>query len=442
VPVLIQQTKRVKILSACQAICSTATLLLVAVQGDDYGLLGQNALLWMSSCFCSAFGWHGAKHKLKHSVIVYVVCSIWVFSAYVVQLYSSSKTDRVGELMCEEYNKDHAAVDNATLIDCAGTSIATTEYGTPGAQILMSKTLLWGVNSFVVVSGIFQGLLLAHCMDETGQGVNRHEKKIKKEQMKEERPKKKAAHKLLPKNRCGCRRRSVPKLHPYLGEVGAPPPTPVDSGEYSQRTNLQTSTEGAAAEGVLSATLSELKHSLAHAAARVTLICVAQFFIASGTLSMNMYVDIEEQDGGRAASGMSMLRSIIAPLTAFLVPLIGIVGAVQRSRDMLVVFLVLQLMGLSTVTTFVFTTISVSSPGSMMCTVMRLEGRDACDGIAALGPYRCALIGFLGLTMITAAVSSFHLTEVIPGKEIMRIAQSRAAQDLAGLQDKKKKKKR
>merc|ERR1711964_31516 len=93
---------------------------------------------------------------------------------------------------------------------------------------------------------------------------------------------------------------------------------------------------------------------------------------------------------------------------------------------MLIVFLVLQLMALSTVTTIVFTT-SVSSPGSMMCTVMRLEGRNVCDGIAALGPYRCALISFLGLTMMTAAVSSFHLTEMIPGKEIALMAQSIAA---------------
>jgi hypothetical protein len=30
--------------------------------------------------------------------------------------------------------------------------------------------------------------------------------------------------------------------------------------------------------------------------------------------------------------------------------------------------------------------------------------------------------------MITAAVSSFHLTEIIPGREIACIAQSRAAQ--------------
>ena len=85
-----------------------------------------------------------------------------------------------------------------------------------------------------------------------------------------------------------------------------------------------------------------------------------------------------------------------------------------------------QLMGLSTVTTFVFTTTSISSPGSMMCEVMKLEERSkACSGVAELGPIRPYLIGVLGLTMICAAVSSFHLGEVIPGSQIAHIAENR-----------------
>jgi hypothetical protein len=340
--------------------CSTATLLLVAMQGDDYGLLGQNVLLWISSCICSVFGWRGSRFKLKTSVAVYVVCSIWVFSAYVVQLYSSSKTDRVGELMCEEYNLKYHG--NRTKVECAGTSVATpSQYGTPSAQILMSKTLLWGINSVVVVVGIYQGLLLAHCMDETGQGVNRQEKKIKRENALQEKARRKAARKALGGKRCWCFTRKGTKLHPdMLGYGEPPPPTPLDTGEHMNRTGLNLESESAAAQGVLASTLAELKKTLTYAAARTSLICVAQFFVASGTLSMNMYVDIEEQGGGRATSGMSMLRSIIAPLTAFLVPLIGIVGAQAQQRNMLIVFLVLQLMGLSTVTTFVFTTIRYS----------------------------------------------------------------------------------
>ena len=129
-------------------------------------------------------------------------------------------------------------------------------------------------------------------------------------------------------------------------------------GEHKTVSGLQLDAKAAEEGGVLASTLKQLNERREYAAGVTSLICVLQFFVALATLSMNMYVDIEEQDGGRATSGMSMLRSILAPLTAFIVPLIGIVGTQTQSRELLVVFFVLQLMGLSTVTTFVFTTTS------------------------------------------------------------------------------------